>query len=558
MLACAGPASPGPSPGGGSNADLPATEPPPVQPGIPALPGEYDLAADVLHYDVEILFRGPAIVARARIDVAVNGAQELPLDFTGLAVEQASVDDREVTFDYEDGKLTIPLNPASDTAIVDIRYRGVPDDGLIIRTNTRGRPSAFVDNWPNRTRFWMPSVDHPSDKATASFTVHAPEEWEVVANGRMVGEPQPTSDDVPGGGQGLRTWRWETRVLQPSYTLVIGGTDFHIESIGRAACGAAPASPDPDGCVEVDFWVYEEDVPFARRVFGRAAEMVDYYTDRFGPYPFEKLAHVQSATRFGGMENSSAIFYSEEAITTGGLSEGTVSHEVAHQWFGDSATQSDWDHLWLSEGFATYFGNQFFEDADGVDSFRARMEEDRLSYLASDAVHEAVVPRNRPDNLFDLLNANSYQKGGWVLHMLRGVVGDDRFFEGIRAYYEAHALGNALTPDFQRVMEDVHGESLDWFFQQWVYSPGYPVLDTDWTWDEDGSAVALTVRQTQPAAWPTYRIPLTVRMEGTDGEAQVPLVVVGREYSTTIPSSSRPDRVELDPEGWVLKGPPAR
>ena len=552
---CGAPPTPGPTPSASDRPPTNAPEPPPIQAGIPASPGEYDLPVDVLHYHVEIVLGQPSIVARARIEVASNGARSLPLDLTGLAVDEVTVDGEPVSFDYASGKLIVPLSGSREAESVQVRYHGVPDDGLIIRTNSRGRPSAFVDNWPNRTRFWLPSVDHPSDKATASFTVHAPADWQVVANGRMLDGASTRTDDVLGDTPGLRTWRWATDVLQPSYTLVIGGTDFHIESIGRAACGSAPASPDPDGCVDVSFWVYEEDVAFARQVFGRADQMVDYFTERFGPYPFEKLANVQSATRFGGMENSSAIFYSEEAITAGGLSEGTVSHEVAHQWFGDSATEADWDHIWLSEGFATYFGNQFFEVADGPSAFRDRMENDRRSYLGSDAVHRAVVPRTRPANLFELLNANSYEKGGWVLHMLRGLLGDDRFFEGIRRYYDAYALATALTPDFRRVMEEVYGEPLDWFFDQWIHAPGYPALDSDWTYDEASSTVTLTLRQTQSQAWPTYRIPLVVRVETEGGAMDTPVEVRGREFTTTVATDSRPTRITLDPDGWLLKGP---
>ncbi|MDH3224771.1 MAG: hypothetical protein OEO23_13715, partial [Gemmatimonadota bacterium] len=267
-------------------------EPPPIPPGLPAAPGEYDLAAEVLHYDLELALGSSDIVARARVTVAGGGSREIPFDFTGLLVRSVALEGRPVDFVHDGGKLLVPLGATQDTVTVEIRYAGTPDDGLIIRTNSRGRPSAFVDNWPNRTRFWLPSIDHPADKATAAFTVHAPAEWEVVANGRMVADPEPTREGSSGGRPGMRTWRWETRVPQPSYTLVVGATDFHIESVGRAACGLSPATPDPDGCIDVTIWAYDEDVPFARRVFGRADQMVDYFAGRFGPYPFEKLAHV--------------------------------------------------------------------------------------------------------------------------------------------------------------------------------------------------------------------------------------------------------------------------
>ena len=536
-----------------------ASEPPPVEAGLPAAAGEYDLALDVRHYDIELALGAPEIEGRVTITVRSGGAAQLPLDFTGLGIRAVRIGDEPATFDYAAGKLTVslPEDPGTDDLRVTIEYHGTPDDGLIIRDNVHGDPVAFVDNWPNRTRFWLPSVDHPADKATASFTVHAPSEWQVIANGAPVGEPAPAAPDALGGSDGKTTWRWATDVAHPTYTLVVGAAAFAIESLGRAACGNAPASPDPDGCVDVSFWAYPQDAAFAREVFARAPEMIDFFTETVGPYPFEKLANVQSATQFGGMENSSAIFYSEGAIASGRLGEGTVSHEIAHQWFGDSATESDWTHLWLSEGFATYFGALFFEAADGVEDFRGRMEGSRQGIVRSNVSGRPIVDPAGPGTLFELLNSNNYAKGGWVLHMLRGVLGDDTFFRGIRTYYAEYEYGNALTADLRRVFEEVSGQSLGWFFDQWVHQPGYPVLESEWEMSEDGTEVVLTVRQTQSAEWPSFRLPMEVEMrlsESPDIRSRASIELTSREQTFRLAVSGRPESVTLDPDGWVLKG----
>lgn len=534
-------------------------EPLPVEAGIPAAPGEYDGAADVLHYEVELSLGAPEILGRATLTVRPNGATELPLDFTGMGLSAVLADGRPARFDYARGKLAVTLPPGradTDTDVV-IEYFGTPDDGFVIRDNVHGDPVAFADNWPNRARFWFPSVDHPTDKATVSFTVHVPPEWQVIGNGALVGGPGPASDDALGGGEGKTTWRWASDVPQPTYTMVVGAAGFTVESLGRAACGNAPSSPDADGCIDVSFWAYPEDVDFARQVFDRAPEMVDFFTATIGPYPFAKLANVQSATRFGGMENASAIFYSERAIAAGRLGEGTVAHEVSHQWFGDSVTEADWTHLWLSEGFATYFGALFFEVADGVDDFRERMERSRQSYLRSGVTALPMVPAEGPENLFDLLNVNNYSKGAWVLHMLRGLVGDDIFFEGMRTFYERHAFGTVLTDDLRQTFEDVSGRPLDWFFDQWAFQPGYPVLESEWTMSGDGSEVVLTVRQTQSADWPTFRLPMQVRVlpGGTPGEVVDAMIeVTEREQTFRIGVPSGAVDVQVDPDGWVLKG----
>jgi aminopeptidase N len=513
---------------------------------------------DVLHYEAVIGLPAPGgtvMEGEATLTLRTTrpGVTEAVLDLTGLAVVGVAVNGVEVEARYADGRLSVPLpagaDPA-DTLTVRVSYRGVPDDALYIGDNVHGDPVAFVDNWPNRTRFWLPTVDHPSDKATASFTVYAPPGWKVVSNGRSLAEDQdapPAPDGSP-----RRAWRWTTDVPISPYNYVFGAADMEVRAVGLAACGSAPASPRPDGCIEVSAWLFPEDVGQADVSFGRAAEMVDFYTELVGPYPFEKLAHVQSATRFGGMENASAIFYTQEGLASGRSMEGTVAHETAHQWFGDSVTEADWPELWLSEGFATYFGHLFFENAEGETDFRRRMEEDRRDVLASADVRRPVIDREEQD-LFALLNDNNYPKGGWVLHMLRGVLGDETFFRGIRSYYAGHAGGNATTGDLETAMEAASGRALDWFFHQWLEEPGFPELSVTRSWDAAAHEVLVTVRQTQDPSWPTFRIPLEIEVRPDSGApVRHPVEITEREQTFRLPSPGPARQVVLDPDGWVL------
>ncbi len=542
-------------------APVEAQEPEPIPAGVAPAPGPYAPGVDVQHYEVEMALAAGSdrIDARAALDVAVTAHQAvLPLDFTGLEITALTVDGARVAYSHDDGVVRIPLDAAvpGDTVRVELDYRGVPDDGLILRDNVHGTPAAFVDNWPNRTRFWLPTVDHPADKATVRYTVHAPAQWEVIANGALVTEAAPTPSGALGSGADRRTWVWEVSVPISTYNMVIGAADMEIRTVGLAACGRAPVTPREDGCVEVTTWVFPEDVDNAEPSFRRAAQMTDFFTELVGDFPFEKLANVQSATRFGGMENASAIFYSEQAIAQGRDIEGTVSHEIAHQWFGDAVTEASWHHLWLSEGFATYFGALFFEAADGVEDFRRRMEESRQGVVGSPDVERPVVDPEETD-LFALLNANNYPKGGWVLHMLRGLLGDEAFFAGIRAYYERHLHSAVLTEDFQAVMEEVSNTDLDWFFTQWLYRPGYPVFQVEERWlpGEGGAGTAeVTVRQVQKDAWPRFRVPLELCWgEGHDRACRA-VVSGSAEDVFRFRMDARPEGgVALDPDGWVLK-----
>jgi aminopeptidase N len=538
----------------------PVVEPAPIEMGLPPAPGRYDGSMDVLHYDVELLIppANDRIQGRAAITYRSRtpGAHPVILDLTGLAVESVTWEGERVPFTHTEGTIRFQSpgsSMAGDTHEVEVHYRGTPDDGLIMRNTVHGEPSAFADNWPNRARFWFPSSDHPSDKATVAFTVHAPAERQVVANGNLLRAGTPTPPEAVGGLEGLRSWTWATRVPIPTYLMVVGVAEMEAMSGGLGACGLAPASPRADGCVEVTHWAYAADTAHARRVFGRSARMLDFYARLVGPYPYEKLANVQSATRFGGMENASVIFYSEQALAQGRNIESTVAHEIAHQWFGNSVTAADWPHLWLSEGFASYFGPLFFEAAEGVGAFRGMIEGNRQVYLASDVTHRPIVDGSS-ENLMELLNRNSYQKGSLVLHMLRDLLGDEAFFEGIRRYYARYAGGNAVTGDLQAVLEEVHGESLDWFFRQWLHNPGHPKLQLDWVWDARANEVEVVIRQVQDPAWPTFRLPAELEFVLPGGGSwRVERVVDGREWRERIPMQAPPTAVNFDPDGWILE-----
>jgi aminopeptidase N len=555
LVACSGrAAAPAPEPHAGGPLPPSVVEPDPIPPGQAPPPGPYAPGFDAVHYDIALALpdTGSYIrgITRARIALVEPRADTLRLDLVGLAVERVRVNGRDAAHRHEAGKIHVPV-PASaavgDTITVEVAYAGRPDDGLIIGTNVHGRPTAFADNWPDRARFWFPSIDHPSDKATVAFAVSAPEPWAVVANGERrddVALEPPAPAAVTGARRAV--WRWATDRPIPTYTMVIGAAEF---AIGRAGEACAPSG---DACIETTWWVFPPDTAHARRVFRRADQMVSFYSALVAPFPYEKLAHVQSSTRYGGMENVSAIFYSERAIAAGRDIEGTVAHETAHQWFGDAVTEADWHHLWLSEGFATYFGALFFEHADGVERFREIMDGNRRAYLASDVTDRPIVDPAE-DDLFQLLNANNYQKGAWVLHMLRGILGDSVFFDGIRRYYRAHEHGTALTEDLVRAMESASGRELDWFFEQWVFRPGHPQLRVEWTWDRGTREVALVIEQAQPAAWPTFRLPMEVELVTAEGTVRRRIELDERRKLFRLPLAAPPTLVRVDPDGWVLK-----
>jgi aminopeptidase N len=493
---------------------------------------------DALQYRIRLSVgeAGDGIRAETEVVFAVRAenVREVALDFPGLDVDGVTEQGRPAKFTRGGGRLRVALSAPykpGDLVHIAVKYHGAPADGLYFRRNKFGDRTVFADNWPDRARHWFPSVDHPYDKARVEFFIDAPARYDVVANGELV---ETTSRQ-----DGTRLTHWRTSVPVPVYCMVFGATEFSVIRAGSA------------GGVNLWHYLYPRDRERGLADHGRALRMLEFYTGLVGPYPYEKLALVQSSTRFGGMENASNIFFDEHSYDGSGKLEGTVAHEIAHQWFGDSVTESDWHHLWLSEGFATYFGALFFERADGRERFVRIMLDNRERYIKDAESVARPIHDPQVKDLFKLLNRNNYQKGAWVLHMLRRVVGDEKFFEGVRDYYRAHRDGNALTEDFQHAMELRSGQKLDWFFRQWIYEPGFPAYDAAWSWDEPSKRLRLRVRQTQAGA--TFRMPLDVEFKQGGGARREVVEVSGREQTFDFKLERRPDALAIDPHEWVLK-----
>ena len=436
------------------------------------------------------------------------------------------------------GRLAVPSGgQQGDTVDVTIYYQGTPEDGLFIQRNAHGERAAFADNWPNRAHHWFPSEDHPSDKAYASFEIEVPAGWKAIANGNL-----QAVDRLPSGRS---RWHWRTERRIPVYTMVVGAGPLTVTSV------ASPGGPDHT------LWTFPQDSAFAvNGPFRRVDRMVREYTRLIGPYPYGKLAHVESSTRFGGMENSSAIFYTERGYAERSMGEAVVAHETAHQWFGDAVTEFDWHHLWLSESFASYFGPLFHELVGEDSLFQARMQQAKAGYLRSDVVDRPVIDTSVTD-LFALLNANNYPKGAWILHMLRQEVGDWAFFGGVREYYATFRDSTALTSDLLAIMERHANRPLRWFFEQWLLQPGYPEVEARWVYDPSTQAVEIELTQVQPVGWGAFRLEVPIDVV-VDGAAR-PVRGVARFESSERTArlrvggvGGRPRAVLVDADGALL------
>ncbi|MCH7991008.1 MAG: M1 family metallopeptidase [Gemmatimonadetes bacterium] len=510
------------------------------------------IGIDVENYRFELTLNDDAdeIVGRATVSIRFtsNGVTELDLDLTsvndeGLGMSVGSVTSNGVPlmFTHENDLLSIVLpetGRAGSRLDVTVDYRGEPAGGLRIGPNKYGDRTFFSDNWPNRARNWLPTIDHPYDKAMTEMVVTAPAHYQVVSNGVRIEETD--------GLDGTRRTHWKQSVPIATWLYVLGVARFAVQHVddfeGRA----------------IQTWVYPQDRDAGFYDFAvPTRQVMEFYSDHVGPYAYEKLANITSPATGGGMEAASAIMYGENSVT-GERSlrwRNVIIHEIAHQWFGNAVTESDWDDVWLSEGFATYFTLLFIEHAYGRDEFVAglRTAADRVfAQYADDPAYRIVH-----DDLHDMSRVTSgatYQKGAWVLHMLRGRMGDEAFWRGIRSYYRRHMNGNASTTDFRRAMEEASGLDLESFFQQWLYSGGNPHLEGWWDYDPTARAVRIELNQTQSDG-PTYALRLEIGIHH-DGQVLPSFIETveldGRFHRFVIPMVSEPTQVTLDPNVWTL------
>ena len=502
------------------------------------------LVHDALHYDITLVpsDTGTHVLGEVQTTWRLGSTDPVKMQLdSAMRVIRVLVDGKPNTrisrtmYARSVGEVEVPhQKQPGDSISTRVRYRGFPRDGLIVGNNQYGDRTIFADNWPDRAHLWLASQDHPSDKATVSFHVQAPLANQVIANGVL-----EKIDTLPYGDA---VWHYHLDTPIPVYTMVVG--------IGRLARTRLPNSACKVKCVAVSVWAYPQDSAYAvTGPFRRAGQMLEYFTNLLGPFPYSSLAHVESKTRFGGMENATAIFYDEKLYKDRKLSEDLVAHETAHQWFGDAVTEADWHHLWLSEGFASYLSSLWRRHADGDSAFRSIQQRATAAIFESPATERPIVDTAQTD-LMELLNSNNYQKGAWVLHQLRGVVGDSAFFGGLRRYYSTYKDSTALSSDFANVMSQVAGYDLDWYFRQALTQPGYPVLDIGWK--HKGRELTLDIKQTQKPGWGTYRIPnLELLIDGKP----VRIHVNGRETRTVINAiPRRPKKIEVDPnEWWLLK-----
>ncbi len=508
---------------------------------------------DIKHYAFELSLsdNNDEIIGTTKITITFKqaGVENFRLDLInktldrkdkGMVVDAVSIDNISLGYMHQNDALIINLPKASalnQTLVFTIKYHGIPFDGLRIGATMFGDRSFFNENWPNRGRHWLPLIDHPYEKATSEFIVKAPAHYKVVSNGLLLEE-----SDL---GNNIKLTHWKQSIPVSSWLYVLGVADFAVKYV------------DEFKGKSIQTWVYSKNREAGFYDFDEPTKKVlAFYSTYVGPYAYEKLANIQTPSVHGGMETSSAIFYGEDLVT-GKRDErirNVVIHEIAHQWFGNAITETTWDDAWLSEGFATFFTLLFIENEYGKEEYKKGIVKAKKTVfdLALKMPNFSIVSPRAAEKE-EVTSGLTYQKGAWVLHMLRDLIGEANFKKGIQNYYAKYFNANTTTDEFRMEMEKVSGKDLKLFFKQWLYQPINPTINASWNYDAGSKKLSVQLTQAQKGDV-LFNTPVEIGYykTGSNTPTILKMNLSSKQQSFSFSVASAPQKVELDPRNVLL------
>jgi aminopeptidase N len=497
---------------------------------------------DVLHYNITLHldFTNQAIDGHTTVtSTAEESLSTIDLDLTHLTVDSIiGEDDGLLSYVHADPVISIDLGTeyaAGDTFDVTVYYHGQPGNegpsgfggfyfsGVPVKAYQMG--VGLVADPPSMGKYWFPCWDWPCDKATAEYHITLDgTKMKVVCNGLLV-------DTVVDSVANTVTYVWDEDHQMAPHVMTVNAGRF-----------AELVDSTYDW---IRYWVNNVDVEDALVHFANVHLMMDGFTDRYGPYPFDKFGYVVEDK--GDMEHQTCVTHVRQALQPNHAYDWLLAHEMSHMWWGDCISVGDWRDTWLSEGFATYSEAVFQECAYGMSAYHAYMDQSIINPALTTG---ESFPIYDPDYLW---GTTVYEKGATVLHMLRHVLGDSCFFASLAAYRAAYEYGNAVTPQFQEQVETVSGQDLDWFFNEWIYEPGYPRYEYSWNADSTASGydLNLVIDQVQTLG-PVFAMPLDIKIAMAEGDSLLTLWVDEGHETFDLVMAARPLAVELDPDNWVL------
>jgi aminopeptidase N len=483
------------------------------------------------------------------LSILVDGTSRISFDSVGLTIESVSINKAPAKFETTAEQLNVRLPAAAKAGEkfnIEIRYQGRPSKGLYFILPDKDYPDRPSQIWTQGesedTRYYLPTYDYPNDRLTTETILTVPASWITVANGKLI--------SVSDASNGLKTWTWKESVPSSTYLITVVAGEFdEVKDSWRGIPVAYYAPKGRGDRLSIDY--------------GHTSAMMELFSKKLGiDYPWEKYSQAM-VDEFvaGGMENSSATTNNSSSLTHVKLApeyltgeDDLISHELGHQWFGDLVTCKDWGNVWLNEGFATYLESVWAEAHYGKDLADLGRWNNGREWFQESHLYKLPIVRHDFDDASEF-DDNAYNKGGWVLHMLRHQLGDDAFYRGLHHYLEANRGKNVVTADLAKAIEEATHVNIDEFFGQWVYGAGAPLFDLSYAYDADKHQVALTVKQTQKREGRVglFRIITDVEITTASGPKLFPITVSEAAKTYVFPATSEPLMVLFDKGGHILK-----
>jgi aminopeptidase N len=474
--------------------------------------------------------------------VILNTTDSIYFDFSNnMAVDSVKYNGSSTNYNHYKDKISIHPNksfPKNNSFSVVIKYSGMPvatGFGSFI-FNTHNSTSVIWNlSEPYGASDWFPCKNSPSDKADSSDVwIICPFEFTGVSNGVL--------KEVLINSGNTKTYKWKNSYPIANYLLSVAVTNYSLYT-NYFKYTSSDSMP-------VLHYVYPELLDSLKPTLDKTVDILKIFSNRFGIYPFikEKYGHAQTGIS-GGMEH-------QTIASIGVFNEYVIAHELGHQWFGDKITCKDWHNIWLNEGFATYSEYIYVEDTYGKTAYDQYINAEMLN--AKKAVGTIYVQDiSSVSNIFN--SYRSYAKGGMVLYMLRGIVGDSTFFNIMKTYASDTnvAYRTASTEDFQRVAENVYGKDLDYFFNEWIYGEGYPVYGINWSYlqkENEIYNITLTLTQKQSGTNPQYfTMPVDIKISTADGDTLLNIINNSLTQTYNFDVKGLPNLITVDPDNKILK-----
>jgi len=510
---------------------------------------DYDLEDIRTHLWFDVAERGVRGEVAESVVMLRDGVSDLKFDSVGLEIQAVSVDGQETKFTVEPKQLLVSLTKPSgrgERHRITIRYDGQPKKGLYFILPDKNYPDQSQEIWTQGeaedTRYYIPLYDYPNDRTASEMLLTVPAKWITVSNGQLLG--------IKEEGDGTKTWDWKQSETLSTYLLTAVAGDF-VER------------QDSWRGVPLRFVVPRGEEFKIEPTFARTKEMLELFSSRLGvPYPWAQYAQT-AVDDFvvGGMENTSATTMSTRDLVHPALApelrvgdDAVISHELAHQWFGDLVTCKDWANLWLNEGFATYFEHFWLEQHYSRDEADYEFWRDQSRWFAQKRLFSVpILTRDFDDST--KYDGNVYGKASWVVRMLRQQLGDDNFFRGLNRYLLSHRGQNVVTADLQKAIEETSAINVDKFFDEWIYGAGAPEFRVGYSYDGTAHLVTLDVTQTQnpEGSVHIFDVPVEIEIQTANGSHIYPIEINQASQRFHFPADSSPLMVLFDRGDKILK-----